>query len=123
MHIDNDYERARKTFFWYRVYVAALGLLYLAVAIVGGILLVVPVETKGYEQDEVMVVAVAYAILGAIFFIVSAVAFFLPAKPYNWVVGLVMLAIGMTSCCFWPAVIPLLIYWVKPETQRFFGRK
>jgi hypothetical protein len=33
-----------------------------------------------------------------------------------------MMAIGMTSCCFLPFLIPLLIYWLKPETKAYFGR-
>jgi Na+/pantothenate symporter len=63
-----------------------------------------------------------YAVLGVIFFIIFAVALVLPRKPYNWIVGIVMMALGMTSCCFLPFLIPLLIYWIKPETKAYFGR-
>ena len=116
-------ETGRKTFFWYRVYCATLTVLYLAVAIFGILITLVPLETKRYEPEELQIMGILYAVLGIVFFIVSAVALFLPPKPYNWVVGLIMIAIGMTSCCLWPAVVPLLIFWLKPETQEFFGRK
>lgn len=123
MELINGYETARRTFFWYRVYCALLAVLYLAVTVFGIVLTTVPMETRRYEQDELVLMGIIYAILGAIFFVVFAVAFFLPPKPYNWIVGIVMLAIGMTSCCLLPAVVPLFIYWIKPETQAFFGRK
>lgn len=123
MEIRTGYETARKTFFWYRVYCASLAVLYLVVAGFGIVLTTVPLETRRYEQDELVLMGIIYVILGAVFFVVFAVAFFLPPKPYNWIVGIVMLAIGMASCCLWPATIPLLIYWIKPETQAFFGRK
>lgn len=60
--------------------------------------------------------------IGIIFFLIFAVALFLPPKPYNWIVGNVMMAIGMTSCYFIPFLVLLPIYWVKPETKAFFGR-
>jgi hypothetical protein len=28
----------------------------------------------------------------------------------------------MTSACFLPACIPLLIYWIKPDVKAYFGR-
>jgi hypothetical protein len=112
-----------KTFFWYRVYVGVMALLYMAVAIMGVAFLLIPFETRQYERGEIMLMGGVYAALGAVFFIAFAVALFLPPKPYNWIVGIIMIALGLTSCCLLPATIPLLIYWIKPETQAFFGRK
>ena len=122
MQNPEGFETARKTFFWYRVYCVALAFLYLAVTGLGFFLLFVPVETQRYDADELWFMGLAYAILGIVFFFIFAVASLLPPRPYNWIVGIVMIAIGMTSCCLWPAVIPLLINWVKPETKAFFGR-
>jgi len=39
-----------------------------------------------------------------------------------WTLGLVLIALGLTSCCL-PLCLPLLIFWLKPETQQFFGRR
>jgi drug/metabolite transporter (DMT)-like permease len=116
-------EIGRKTFFWYRVYCAAMAALYFGLTIMGLVLAVMQPDTREYEREEVLIMGIIYAIVGMVFFVVYAVALFLPPRPYNWVVGFVMMAIGMTSCCFIPAVIPLLIFWIKPETQQFFGRK
>lgn len=116
-------ETGRKTFFWYRVYLAILMVLYAAVAVVGVVLVVVKPESRQYEQAEIVMLGGLYAALGTVFFIIFAAALFLPPKPYNWVVGIVLICVGMTSCCFLPICVPLLIYWIKPETQTFFGRK
>ena len=115
-------ELGSKTFFWYRIYCGALAALYALVAVMG---LVMTYFKPGESPDAVMestITGIAYAVIGAIFFAVFVFAVMLPAKPYNWIVGIVMIAIGLTSCCLWPATIPLLIYWIKPETRAFFGR-
>ena len=116
-------ETGRKTFLWYRVYLAALAFLYLLVIGLGVFLLVYQPPTRKYDSEEVLIMSIAYIFIGTIFFLAFTIALFLPPKPYNWIVGIVMMAIGMTSCCFVPFVVPLFIFWLKPETQAFFGRK
>lgn len=116
-------ELGRKTFFWYRVYCAVLSVLYLCVIIFGILMTINPFNTGEHNKEELITMGIIYALVGAFFFLVFVVALFLPPKPYNWIVGIVMMAIGMTSCCFLPFVIPLFVFWIKPETQAFFGRK
>lgn len=116
-------EIGRKTFFWYRVYCGALAALYALVATMGLFIAYIQPATNNQSAEESLIMGLIYAIVGTIFFAIFLVASILPPKPYNWIVGIVMIAIGMTSCCAWPAVIPLLIYWIKPETREFFGRK
>ena len=126
MLFDEDgraHEMGRNTFLWYRIYCLAMAFLYLAVTGAGIFFAVVPLEQSPRDQQQMFIMGIVYAILGGVFFIVYAVATFLPPKPYNWIVGIVMLTLGMTSCCLLPAVIPLLIFWVRPETQAFLGRK
>ena len=115
-------ELGRKTFFWYRVYCAVLAALYLFVIVIGIVMAIMQPQTREYSPREMLVMGIIYAIVGAVFFLVFAVALFLPPKPYNWIVGIVLIALGMTSCCFLPACVPLLIFWFKPETKAFFGR-
>ncbi|MCA1590099.1 MAG: hypothetical protein LC734_06845 [Acidobacteria bacterium] len=97
-------------------------LLYAVLAVLGAFITYLRPETSQYRPEDIVIMGVIYAILGAVLFLVYLIAIILPPKPYNWIVGIVMIAIGMTSCCMWPAVIPLLIYWIKPETRKFFGR-
>ncbi len=120
---NNQNEIGRTTFFWYRVDCGVLIALYLAVIVLGVTLAVLRPETREYKSEEVFLVGVIYAVAGVVFFTIFTVAIFLPPKPYNWIVGFVMMAIGMTSCCFVPFVVPLIIFWIKPETQAYFGRK
>lgn len=120
--MQNYNETGRKTFFWYRVYCAVLTLLYLMVIALGVFLLVAQPQSREYSSQELAIAGFVYIIIGTILFFLFAVALFLPPKPYNWIVGIVMMSIGMTSCCFIPFLIPLIIYWVKPETKAFFGR-
>lgn len=119
---NQDNEIGRRTFFWYRVYLAAMVFLYSATIIFGIYLLVGKPATSQYEASEMFIMGALYTAIGVIFFVVFAAALFLPRKPWNWIVGIVMMAIGMTSCCFVPFLIPLLIYWLKPETKAYFGR-
>lgn len=115
-------EVGRKTFFWYRVYCGVLVALNAVVTVFGLAMTYYKPGETAREAEEMAIMGVFYAIFGAIFFALYVFALLLPEKPYNWVFGIVMIAIGMTSCCLWPAVIPLLIYWIKPETRAFFGR-
>lgn len=117
-----DSEIGRKTFFWYRIYCGALAIMYLLLTALGVFLAAYAPPTRQYNADETFIMGIIYAILGVVFFVVFVVALLLPPKPYNWIVGIVMMALGMTSCCFLPFLIPLLIYWVKPETKAYFGR-
>ena len=120
--IPQDNETGRKAFLWYRVYCGVMVAIYFLVAALGAVLAVYRPTTREYSSDETMIMGIIYAIAGVIFLIVFAVFLFLPRKPYNWIVGIVAIAIGMTSCCLVPFMIPLLIYWIKPETKAFFGR-
>ena len=118
-----DNEIGRKTFFWYRIYCAVLMVLYLLITVMGIYFTISRPTTREYSSEETFIMGIAYALIGAIFFILFTVAILLPRKPYNWIVGIVAIALGMTSCCFLPFTVPLLIYWVKPETKAYFGRK
>ncbi len=111
-----------RAFFWYRIYLGVLAILYLGVTILGITLAVLQPETADHDRATLLFVSILYAVLGSIFLILTIIALFLPIKPFNWVVGIVMIAIGMTSCLFLPFLIPLLVYWIKPETKAFFGR-
>lgn len=117
------YETGRKTFFWYRVYCLVMAFLSLALAGIGAFFVLVPEVMPPRDRDQMFVMGIAYGVLGIVFFCLYAVAALLPPKPYNWIIGIVIIALGMTSCCTLPAAIPLLIFWVKPETQEFLGRK
>lgn len=120
--IPEDNELGRKTFFWYRVYCGAMVAIYVLTMGLGAVLIFSPPDPDSFSSAENTIAGSVYLVIGLVFAVVFAVALFLPRRSYNWIVGIVMMAIGMTSCCFVPAVLPLLIFWVRPETRAYFGR-
>lgn len=117
-----DNETGRKTFLWYRVYCGVLFALYAAVAVLGIVMVFASQGMTGQEAQDAIVMGAVYGIMGVVFAIAFGVALLLPRKPFNWIVGIVMIAFGLTSCCFLPATVPLLIFWLKPETKAYLGR-
>lgn len=108
---------------WFTAYAVFMIVLYVAVAAFS--LMFFLGDPADFEMDEA-----GARIVGVILLVVGfavASAFCLPLiaqpRPWVWTYDIVMICIGMTSACFWPICIPLLIFWVKPETKRYFGSK
>ncbi|MFV0389641.1 MAG: hypothetical protein ACK5NT_12900 [Pyrinomonadaceae bacterium] len=118
--IDADNSTGKTTVFWFRIYCGLMTILYIFTIVLGVVLIFVPAEDP-FGQN--IISGSIYAILGTVLGSLFLVGLFMPRKPLAWIYGIVMIAIGMASCCFFPAVIPLLIFWIKPETQAYFGRK
>lgn len=114
-------EASNRAHRWFVAYVAALVVLYLLMAAGGVFLLLFDFGLTAAEVDELRFQGGALVIVGIAFAIVYGVGLFLPRKQWGWVYGLVLLGLGMTSCCTWPATIPLLIAWLKPEMKARFG--
>lgn len=117
-----DAERGRRVFFWYRVYVAMMAIMYALLVAMGVFMIVFGSQSKDKDAAEAVVGGMFYAVLGGVFFLVFAAALFLPKKPWAWIYHIVLICLGMTSCCLLPFAVPLLINWLKPETKAFFGR-
>lgn len=114
---------------WYKAYCIMLGLMYLLMLGAGVFLLVIDPSILGADPtndleklEEIKIQSVIMVVLGLVFAIPYLVAPFLPKKPWVWVYGIVLIAITMSSCCLLPLAIPLLIYWIKPETKYYFGK-
>lgn len=58
--------------------------------------------------------------VGVVMLPLYGVAPFLPRGKVAWIYGIVLLAMGLTSCCFIAFSIPLFIFWLKPETRAYF---
>ena len=74
----------------------------------------VTVENEAY--------GIGLLLIGVVFMGAFGFGLFVPARRWGWIYGIVLIAVGLTSCCLLPATIPLLIFWLKPETQAFYGR-
>ena len=78
-----------------------------------------PLEMEELEKRITAGVCIA---LGLPFAVASILPLLFEPRPWLWVYGIVLLATGFTSCCFWPICIPLLVFWIKPDVQRYFGK-
>ena len=108
---------------WYRVYAVLMALLYVFTAIMGILYLAGAGFAPGLAgADQAMLTIYGVLMLG--FGVVLAGVFgaapFLPKKKWAWIYHLVLIALGLTSCCCMPASIPLLIYWLRPEAKAMF---
>ena len=107
---------------WYIAYVAAMALMYAVVSVLGIVLLVIEPSLLEMESAELKVQGAVCFVMGALLFLPFAAAPFIPRRPWTWIYHLVLICLGMTSCCCLPATIPLLIFWLKPDCKQFFGR-
>lgn len=111
---------------WYKGYAAFMAFLYLLCAIGGFFLIkymdVVVAGTPNISAVELKVRGFVLIAIGIVLFTAYVAALLLPNTPGVWVFHIVLIAIGLSSCCLWPATIPLMIAWLKPETQSWFGR-
>ncbi|MFO1008870.1 MAG: hypothetical protein U1F29_02270 [Planctomycetota bacterium] len=115
-------ERARSVLSWYRIYCAAMAVMYLLCIGAGIALLVLDEETLGKDALQSRITGIALAAFSAPAFAAYALGIVLPRKPWTWTYGLVLICIGMTSVCCLPACIPLLITWIKNDVKLAFGR-
>lgn len=118
---------------WFKVYAAFMVLLYVLVAVFGVFLISNPdifVDDSGTgpsnaptDEMEATIMGVIYGGLGVVLAIAFAIGLFTPRKFWGWIYNLVLICIGLTSCCFWPATIPLLIFWIKDENREWHKYK
>jgi hypothetical protein len=108
---------------WYVAYCAAMAIMYLLMVLMGVVFIAIPARLAPTPQEaqEAQVWGFLTIVLGVLFLAPYAAAPFLPRRKWAWVVGVVLIGIGMTSMCCLPAAIPLLIFWLKPENKEFFG--
>ena len=113
--------------FWYRVYCGFMAFLYV-LCIGGGIALLafrteIAAEDPETPEEILVVYGFFLLVLGLVLTGAYIAAFFLPRERWAWIFHLVLICLGLTSCCSMLASIPLLIYWIKPEVQTWFGMK
>jgi len=116
-------EQAPPVVLWARVYAGVLALVYLAVAALGVFVLVMGVAVGPSSGDglSATVLGVIYVVLGLVFALPTAWGAFAGRKKYAWYLNMVLICLGFTSCACLPFCIPLVIYWLKPETKAWYG--
>ena len=99
---------------WFKVYAAVLCLCYVGTGALGFVLL---------GDAEERVVGIVLITMSIPLLAACALPLILSPRPWLWTYDLVLICLGMTSACFLPACIPLLIAWMKPDLKRYFGRR
>jgi MFS family permease len=107
---------------WFRIYAAALAVLYLLTTVFGVAFMFFPAEWFEGEDIHPGFMGLIIAACSLPFALVFAVALFLQPKPWVWIYDIVLIAVGFGSCCILPASVALLIFWIKPETKAYFNR-
>ena len=109
--------------FWERVYCGVMGAVYLLL-VVGSVVAAVfhdSIADANTSPGEVLFGSVAIGGLSAVFAAVFLAGLFVPRRRWAWVYHLVLMGIGMTSCACLPFVVPLLVFWLRPEVQAYYG--
>ena len=115
----HDYSQGPpQVFKWQRVYVICMTLMYDALMMLGICFFIFADDLADAEMSskEWQIMGAIYGILGAVLSIVFAVGLFWRRGMGGWVYNIILIGIGLTSCCFWPATIPLIIFWIKHKT-------
>jgi hypothetical protein len=103
-----------------------MALLYLVVAGLGVVFVAFAEEMSRGDPDmnspaEARFTGGLILFFCAPLFLMYAGGPFLPRRRWAWIVGIVQIALGLTSICTMAAAVPLLIFWVKPATKAFFN--
>lgn len=107
---------------WFKVYAGVMTALYLLVVAMGVLFLVMPpTNDPDFTPEEQKLAGVLFVALGLPIMAAFVAAFFLPRRKWVWIYDLVLICVGLTSCCFWPICIPLLIFFLMPPTRNWFG--
>ncbi len=106
---------------WYVTYCVFMALLYLGCIGLGVLLLLVDPSDIDSDRVEALIYGVTFIVVSFPLMVAFAAAPFLPRRGWAWIVGLLLIGLGMTSCCCVPACLPLLLQWIKPETKDWFG--
>jgi hypothetical protein len=72
------------------------------------------------EERSNSIIGVGLALVGSALF---GLGLFSRRAPWAWGLGIAAIIVSIFPLCVSLAVaIPLLIFWVKPETKRYFGK-
>jgi len=106
---------------WFRIYAGLLAALYGFLFLMGMFIAVAGASgAQGMNEGEALIIGGVYTVMGAVLGAAYVLGAVCPRRGWTWIFVIVLLALSMTSICCLPAAIPILIYWIKPETKQWF---
>ena len=108
---------------WFLAYCVFMALVYAACVVGGAWVLSVPeaeMASRDIDPIEMRIQGTVLLAIGLPLMAAFGMAPFLPPRKWVWVYDIVLVAIGLTSPCCMPATIPLLIFFIKPQTKAWF---
>ncbi len=112
-----------RTYFWYRMLCSAIVVSGIVWAIVGGVAIIASFDETGKEASDTFNGGVLFILMGAVPALIFLLGVIFPPRSWSWFYGVLLLVLAILSCFLSPFAVALLIFWMKPETQNFFGRK
>ena len=109
---------------WQKVYLFANAAIYLLCAVLGLGFLVFHerLADSGTSTTETVLTGALLLAVGLALAALYAAGPFLPRRPWVWIYHIALIALTMTSCACLPFALPLLIFWIDPGVQAWFGR-
>jgi hypothetical protein len=110
--------------YWQIVYCYVWASMFLMLDFVGILMLATAdTTTSEIEPSELKLAGIVITVICTSLVLLFGSVPFGPKRPWNWVCHLILICIGLTICYCIPFCIPLLIFWVKPETRAFFNMR
>lgn len=110
-----------KVILWFNIYCVVLAIMYLGVMACSLPFFFLDPKEQDLSPAMALLVGFGVLLLGAVLLAASILPLLCAPKRWLWIYDLVLICLGMTSPCFLPFCIPLLIFWLKPETKSYFG--
>ena len=111
-----------KVVFWFKVYATILCFIYVLTALMGIVMMVLDLEEPETPRWVFIAMGAFLFGIGVSLFVACFLPLILKPRPWLWIFDLVLICLGMTSACFLPFCIPLLIFWLRPGVKHYFGR-
>lgn len=107
---------------WFKIYTGFLTFTYLFVVAFSIFLLFGDQSNTDMADAEAFIMGSLLLAVGVVLFVICLLPLVLAPRPWLWTFNLVIICLGMSSACFLPVCVPLLIYWLKPEAKAFYGK-
>lgn len=120
--VQSENKVGRRTHFWYRIFCSLIVISGVVIAIFGFLAILGSATMEGEEGAEAFAGGLFFLFVGLPPVILYFLGVVLPSKPYHWFYGVFLLGLSIVSCFLAPFAIPLLIFWMRSETQAFFER-